>query len=181
MHWAALKRQMKWTGFQQELCHIIFSLPKNVKNTDSVAHKPLHVGHRIRVMWHSSCWNPVKLIHYKDRDYIRDVALLASFHLYLQNILHPCHLSPMACAPRWAVVQWQYAVFMWYAQLDVSGISHVFIYEWRFTWTCLFAVVVIWWCFMIGVSVWWVNLAPQNIPSAIVLTLGNKGVLYVVL
>ena len=31
---------------------------------------------------------------------------------------------------------------------------------------------------MIGVNVWWVHLAPQNIPSAIVLTLGNKVVLY---
>ena len=31
---------------------------------------------------------------------------------------------------------------------------------------------------MIGVNVWWVYLAPQNIPRAFVLTLGNKVVLY---
>ena len=31
---------------------------------------------------------------------------------------------------------------------------------------------------MIGVNVWWVYLAPQNISHAIVLTLGNKVVLY---
>ena len=31
---------------------------------------------------------------------------------------------------------------------------------------------------MIGMNVWWVYLAPQNIPSAIVLTLGNKVGLY---
>ena len=34
---------------------------------------------------------------------------------------------------------------------------------------------------MIGVKVWWVYLAPQNIPSAIVLTLGNEIVLYCIL
>ena len=45
-----------------------------------------------------------------------------------------------------------------------------------FTW--MFAVVVIWWCFMTGVNVWLVYLAPQNIPSAIALTLGNRVVLY---
>ena len=34
-------------------------------------------------------------------------------------------------------------------------------------------------CFMIGVNVWWVvYLASQNIPRAIVLTLGNKVILY---
>ena len=33
---------------------------------------------------------------------------------------------------------------------------------------------------MIRVNVWWVCLAPQNIPRAIVLTLGNKAVLYCV-
>ena len=27
---------------------------------------------------------------------------------------------------------------------------------------------------MIGVNVWWVSLAPQNIPSALVSTLGNQ-------
>ena len=40
------------------------------------------------------------------------------------------------------------------------------------------ACVVIYWCFWIGVNVWWVYLAPQNIPSAIVLTLGNIVILY---
>ena len=40
-------------------------------------------------------------------------------------------------------------------------------------WTYLFAVVI-YWCFMIGMNVWWVYLAPRNIPSAVVLTLGNK-------
>ena len=34
---------------------------------------------------------------------------------------------------------------------------------------------------MIGVNAWWVYLAPQNIPHAIVLTLGNKVTLYIVL
>ena len=31
---------------------------------------------------------------------------------------------------------------------------------------------------MFGVNVWWVYLAPQNIPRAIVLTLGNKVIFY---
>ena len=31
---------------------------------------------------------------------------------------------------------------------------------------------------MIGVNVWWVYLAPQNIPRAVVLTLGNTILLY---
>ena len=31
---------------------------------------------------------------------------------------------------------------------------------------------------MIGMNVWWVYLSPQNIPRAIVLTLGNKVGLY---
>ena len=63
---------------------------------------------------------------------------------------------------------------MWYAQLDASGIFHVFIYD--FLPGCLFAVIK---CFMIGVNVWWAYLAPQNIPRAIsVLTLGNKVILY---
>ena len=31
---------------------------------------------------------------------------------------------------------------------------------------------------MIGMNVWWVYLAPQNIPRAIVLTLGNKVILF---
>ena len=66
---------------------------------------------------------------------------------------------------------------MRYARLDVSWISHVFIYEWLFTW--LFVCCCCnQWCFMIGVSVWWVYLAPENIPSATVLTLGNEVVLY---
>ena len=38
---------------------------------------------------------------------------------------------------------------------------------------CLFAVVVIE-CFMADMNVWWVYLAWKNIPSAIVLTFGNK-------
>ena len=67
---------------------------------------------------------------------------------------------------------------MWYAQLDASWISHVFIYEWFFLPGCLFAVLKKK-CFMIGVNVWWVCLAPENIPSAAVLTLGSKAVLCV--
>ena len=60
---------------------------------------------------------------------------------------------------------------MWYAQIDVSWISHIFIYKWLFTW--LFVCCCCNQCFMIGVNVWWVYLAPQHISSAIVLTLGN--------
>ena len=41
---------------------------------------------------------------------------------------------------------------------------------------CFFAVVLQW-CFTTGVNVWWVCLAPQNIPSAIVLTVAYKVVL----
>ena len=42
----------------------------------------------------------------------------------------------------------------------------------------MFDVFEIEWCFMIGAIVWWVYSAPQNIPCAIVFTLGNKVVLY---
>ena len=45
---------------------------------------------------------------------------------------------------------------------------------WNYSFWRSFACAVM---FMIGVNVWWVYLVPQNIPSATVLTLGNKVVL----
>ena len=68
-----------------------------------------------------------------------------------------------------------YVIRTAWCQLDFSCI-----YLWMpFYPRCLrFSVVVINWCFMIGVKAWWVYLAPRNIPSAIVLTLGNKVVLF---
>ena len=65
---------------------------------------------------------------------------------------------------------------MWYAQLDVVCISHVFIRELIFTrvFVCCCCNLMM---FMTGVNVWWVYLCHKNIPRAIVLMLGNKVVL----
>ena len=77
---------------------------------------------------------------------------------------------------------------IWYAQLDVSWISHAFIYDWLLTriFVCCCHLMMFYdWreCVMnllgttkqmIGVYVWWMYLAPHNIHSAIELTLGNK-------
>ena len=60
--------------------------------------------------------------------------------------------------------------------MNQSGRQHqrtgIVLFTWMFVCCCCSLMM-----FMIGVNVWWVYLALQNIPSAIVLTLGNKVVL----
>ena len=59
---------------------------------------------------------------------------------------------------------------------DASGIFHVFIYEWLFTrmFVCCCCNLMFYeWSECVIVY-----LAPENIPHAIVMTLGNKVILY---
>ena len=107
------------------------------------------------------CW-PVRWSHWS----------LSSFQVILFLCFIFCVSILFVCLPFTVIVyisDCEEAYFMWYTQLDVSWIFHVFIYEWIFTQFCCCNLMM----FTIGVNVWWTYLAPQNIPSAIVLTFGN--------
>ena len=66
---------------------------------------------------------------------------------------------------------------MWYARLDVSWISHVFIYECLFTWMfvccCCNLMMFYDWCECVMSA-----LGTTKHSSASILTLGNKVILY---